>query len=162
MPTRRTKPRDAIDVLKEDHRRVEGLFKEFERTGEREQRRKKKLVRDIVEELSMHVQIEEQLFYPEVQQTAKENELALKSMEEHDLVKVLLQQVATMSPEEDRFHSKLVVLFELVRRHVKDEERTIFPKIRRAMTPVQLRDLGTRLEEGKKAMQSPRDYLSMN
>jgi hemerythrin superfamily protein len=159
---REGRPRDAIAVLKQDHRTIERLFKELERAGEKEQRKKRKLVKQIVEELSTHAQIEEQVFYPEIQGTAKKPELALKAMEEHDLVKILLERLRTMTPEEERFRSKVTLLIQLVREHVKEEERDMFPAIRKALTPVQLRDLGTRLEEGKKAIQSPRDYLSMN
>jgi hemerythrin-like domain-containing protein len=162
VPKAETTPKDAIAVLKHDHQAIERLFKEFERTGEKEQRKKKKLVKQIVQELSGHAQIEEQVFYPEVQSAVEANELALEAMEEHDLVKVLLQQLETMTPEEERFQSKATVLMELVRRHVKKEERDMFPAIRKALTAAQLKDLGTRLVEGKKAMQSPRDYLSMN
>jgi hemerythrin superfamily protein len=154
--------RDAISILKQDHRDIERLFKEFERAGEKEQRKKKKLVKQMVEQLSMHAQIEEQLFYPQLQETAKENELALEAMEEHDLLKVLLDQLQTMTPEEERFQAKVTVLIRSVRDHVEEEEAELFPKMREAMTAIQLRDLGTRMEEGKKAVQSPRDYLRMN
>ena len=154
--------RDAIAILKQDHRDIERVFKEFERAGQKEQRKKKKLVKQMVEQLSMHAQIEEQLFYPQLQEVAKENELALKAMEEHDLLKVLLEQLHTMTPEEQRFQAKVTVLIESVRDHVKEEEAELFPKMREAMTPIQLKDLGTRMEEGRKAIQSPRDYLSMN
>ena len=162
MATKGTRAKDAIAVLKQDHRAIESLFKEFERTGEKEKRRRKKLVKQIVEELSMHAQIEEQVFYPEVLGTAKEKELTHKAQEEHDLIKVLLEQLKTMTPEEERFSSKVSVLIDLVRRHVREEERVMFPKVRKALTTVQLQDLGTRLEEGRKAIQSPRDYLRMN
>jgi hemerythrin superfamily protein len=154
--------RDAIAVLKQDHREIERLFKEFERSGEKEQRKKKRVVKQIIEQLSMHGQLEEQLFYPQLQETAKEKEPALKAMEEHDLIKVLLGQLETMSPEKERFQAKVTVLIESVRSHVKEEEAQLFPKLREALTPIQLKDLGTRLEEGRKAIQSPRDYLSMN
>jgi hemerythrin superfamily protein len=162
VPKNEARPRDAIAVLKQDHQAIERLFQELERAGDKDQRKKKKLVKEIVEELSMHVQIEEQVFYPEVRGTAKETELALKAKEEHDLVKILLGQLRTMTPEEERFQSKVTVLMELVREHVKEEERAMFPVMRKALTAIQLRDLGTRLEEGRKAIQSPRDYLSMN
>lgn len=162
MATKGTGAKDAIAVLRQDHRTIEGLFKEFERTGEKEKRRRKKLVKQAVEELSMHAQIEEQVFYPEVLGTAKEKELTHKAMEEHDLIKVLLEQLKTMTPEEERFSSKVAVLIDLVREHVREEERAMFPKIRKVLTRVQLQDLGVRLEEGKKAIQSPRDYLRLN
>ena len=162
MATKGTPAMDAIAVLKQDHRAIESLFKEFERTGEKEKRRRKKLVKQIVGELSMHAQIEEQVFYPEVLGTAKEKELTHKAMEEHDLIKVLLEQLKPMTPEEERFSSKVSVLIDLARDHIRDEERAMFPKVRKALTRMQLQDLGARLEEGKKAIQSPRDYLRMN
>jgi hemerythrin superfamily protein len=160
---KRTPPRgDAISLLKRDHREIEALFKEFERAGERDRRKKKKLVKQMIEQLSMHGRIEEQLFYPQLRDAAKEKELTLKAVEEHDLIKVLLGQLENMTPEEERFQPKVTVLIESVRDHVKEEEDLLFPKLRDALSPIQLKDLGTRLEEGRKAIQSPRDYLSMN
>jgi len=152
---------DAIQLLRKDHRAVEKLFKDFERTGPKAKHTRKRLVKKMVEELSLHAQLEEQLFYPAVQEATKESDPVLKAMEEHDLVKVLLEQLQTMSPEEDRFDAKVAVLMQNVREHVEEEEREIFPKLREALKRAQLEELGTRLEEGKKAIQSPKDYLKL-
>jgi hemerythrin superfamily protein len=152
---------DAIQLLKQDHRTVESLFKEFERAGEKAHHTKKRLVKKLIKELSLHADLEEQVFYPAVQQGADENELVLKAMEEHDLVKSLLQQLEKMSPEEDRFHPKVTVLIQNVREHMEQEEREIFPKLKEALKLAQLQELGHRLEEGKKAIQSPKDYLRL-
>ena len=86
MATKGTRAKDAIAVLKQDHRAIESLFEEFERTGEKEKRRRKKLVKQIVEELSMHAQIEEQVFYPEVLGTAKEKTYSLSGCPGRDVV----------------------------------------------------------------------------
>ena len=152
---------DALSLLKQDHQAVEGLFKDFERAGEKAKVKKKRIVKKIVKELALHAALEEQLFYPVVQDAAKENELALKAMEQHDVVNALLEQLDSMSPEEDRFKAKVTVLIETVREHVRQEEALMFPKIRKALTPDQRKALGERLEEGKKAMASPKDYLKM-
>jgi hemerythrin superfamily protein len=152
---------DAIQLLRKDHRTVEKLFKDFEKTGAKAKHTRKRLVKKMVEELSLHAQLEEQLFYPAVQEATKESDAVLKAMEEHDLVKVLLQQLQTMSPEEDRFDAKVAVLMQNVREHVEEEEGEIFPKLREALKRAQLEELGTRLEEGKKAIQSPKDYLKL-
>jgi hemerythrin superfamily protein len=152
---------DAIQLLKQDHRAVESLFKEFEQAGEKAQLKKKRLVKKMIEELSLHADLEEQVFYPAVQEAAKENELVLKAMEEHDLVKSLMQQLEKMSPEEDRFQPKVTVLIENVREHVKEEEGEMFPKLKEALKPAQLQELGHRMEEGKKAIQNPKDYLRL-
>jgi len=98
---------------------VESLFKEFERAGEKAHHTKKRLVKKMIKALSLHADLEEQVFYPAVQEAAKEKELVLKAMEEHDLVKSLLQQLEKMSPEEDRFQPKVTVLIQNVREHVK-------------------------------------------
>lgn len=152
---------DAISLLKRDHKKVESLFKEFEQAGKKAKSTRKRIVKKIVKELSLHAALEEQLFYPVVQEAAKANELALRAMEQHELVKVLLGQLDTMSPDEDRFQARVTVLIENVRAHVKEEETQMFPKIRNALTPDQLKRLGERLEEGKKAMGSPKDYLKL-
>ncbi len=152
---------DAIQLLRRDHRTVEKLFKEFERTGPKAKLTKTRLVKKMIKELSLHAQVEEQIFYPAVQEAAGEDDLVLKAMEEHDLVKALLEQLDKMTPEEDRFQAKVYVLIESIRDHVDEEEKEIFPKLKEALKPAQLRNLGTRLEEGKKAIQSPKDYLKL-
>ena len=153
---------DAIQLLRRDHRTAEKLFKEFERTGAKAKLIKKKLVKKIIKELSLHAQVEEHIFYPAVQEAIGEHDLVLKAIEEHDLVKVLLEQLDKMAPDEDRFNPKVTVLIENVRDHVYQEEGEIFPKLKEALKPAQLRDLGTRLEEGKKAIQNPKDYIRLN
>ena len=149
----------ATDLLKRQHREAKGLLKDAEECEEHDER--EELVMDIVSALKLHTAIEEQLFYPAVQEATKESDAVLKAMEEHDLVKVLLQQLQTMSPEEDRFDAKVAVLMQNVREHVEEEEGEIFPKLREALKRAQLEELGTRLEEGKKAIQSPKDYLKL-
>jgi hemerythrin superfamily protein len=152
---------DAIQLLKQDHRTVESLFKEFERAGQKAHHTKRRLVKRMIQELSLHADLEEQVFYPALQGPAKGNELVLKALEEHALLKSLLQQLEKMSPEEERFQPKVTVLIQNVRQHFKEEEGKMFPQLKQALKPAQLRELGHRLEEGRKAIQSPKDYLRM-
>src|SRR6266516_4328163 len=105
---------DAVRLLTQDHRSVEAIFKEFERASAKAHRTKKKLVKNMIEELSLHAQIEEQVFYPAVQEATKDQKLALQAMEEHEVVKTLLKQLEKMEPEEERFEAKVTVLMELV------------------------------------------------
>lgn len=150
---------DATQALKRDHRTIEALFKKFEQSGRSAKRRKKKLVEQIVEELSRHADIEEQVFYPAVRQATGDHELVFEALEEHDLVKPLLEGLQKMEPDEERFEAKVAVLMEAVRHHVKEEEREMLPAIRRALTKDQLEELGQRIVEGKKALKEPEDYL---
>jgi hemerythrin superfamily protein len=140
---------DAITLLREDHRRVEKLFKEFEKAGPRAGKTKAKLVDKIIEELAIHAAIEEQLFYPAVRDA--DEDLVLESLEEHHIVKWVLSELQGMKPSDERFDAKVTVLIENVRHHVKEEQDELFPEVRAALTRKQLVELGEALEVAKKA-----------
>src|SRR6266511_4156089 len=113
-------PMDAISLLKDDHKTVEALFKKFERAGERAHKTKRKIVDQIIAELSVHAAIEEQAFYPTTRTRVKavEDEV-LESLEEHHIVKWTLSELENMDAEDERFDAKVAVLIESVRHHVK-------------------------------------------
>ncbi len=143
---------DAIKVLKDDHKTVEGLFKKFESAGDRAHKTKRKLVDQIISDLSVHAAIEEQVFYPGVRASvSKAEDLVLESLEEHHIVKWTLSELENMDPQDERFDAKVTVLMESVRHHVKEEEKEMFPKVRKAMKAADLKDLGARLEQAKVA-----------
>src|SRR4029077_2529573 len=99
---------DAISMLKADHKTVEQLFKRFESAGPRAHAEKRDIVERVIEALSVHAAIEEQLFYPVARPTVPGTEdLALESLEEHHIVKGVLSELETMSPEDERFDAKV-------------------------------------------------------
>jgi len=113
--------RDAIALLKEDHRKVEKLFKEFEEA--KGDGRKERLARQICLELSVHTAIEEQIFYPACQGTVDED-LLKESYVEHDAAKLLVAEIETGEGESDEyFDSKVKVLQEQIEHHVEEEEK---------------------------------------
>ena len=125
---------DAITLLKNDHKTVEQLFKRFEKAGDRARSEKRRLVERMIEELSMHAAIEEQVFYPVVRATvAGTGDEVLESLEEHHVVKWLLSELEGMDPSNERFGAKVTVLIESVRHHVHDEEHDLFPVVRREL-----------------------------
>jgi hemerythrin superfamily protein len=141
---------DAITLLKNDHRTVEQLFKRFEQAGERAHVQKRQIVDRIIEELSVHAAIEEQVFYPAARATVPDTEdLALESLEEHHVVKWLLSELEAMEPAHERFDAKVTVLIETVRHHVEEEESEFFPKARKELGRNELADLGERLADAK-------------
>jgi len=143
---------DAISMLKEDHKTVEALFKRFEKAGDRAHSEKRAVVDRIIEELSKHAAIEEQLFYPVVRATVPETEdIALESLEEHHIVKWVLSELDKMAPEDERFDAKVTVLIENVRHHVKEEETEFFPVVRDELGRNALGDLGDAMAVAKKA-----------
>jgi len=142
---------DAITLLKNDHRTVEALFKKFEKAGDSAHKTKAKLVEKIIHELAVHAAVEEMAFYPFVKgvnDTLTSD--VLESLEEHHVVKWLLSELDGMDPKDERFDAKVTVLIESVRHHVKEEEREMFPAVRKALSRSDLNDLGDVLERAKK------------
>jgi hemerythrin superfamily protein len=141
---------DAITLLKNDHKTVEQLFKRFEKAGDRAFVEKRALVDRIIEELSKHAAIEEQLFYPVARATVPDtDDIALESLEEHHIVKWVLSELEDMSPEDERFDAKVTVLIENVRHHVDEEESELFPKVRDELGRNALNDLGDTMAKAK-------------
>ncbi len=141
---------DAIVLLKNDHKTVEKLFKQYEKLGDKAFSAKRQVVDQIIEELSVHASIEEQYFYPAVRKETEDIlDVVLEGLEEHHIVKWTLSELTHMSPEEERFDPKVKVLMESVRHHVEEEEDEMFPKVRAAMGRKALQELGDTLEKGK-------------
>jgi hemerythrin superfamily protein len=142
---------DALKLLKQDHEEVEQLFEEFDRVGDRAHKTKEKIVRSLIEDLAKHAAIEEQIFYPAVRELTGEDDAVFEALEEHHVVKWTLSELDGMDPEDERFDAKVAVLKENVLHHAKEEEREMFPKVRKALTPAELRMLGEEMEKAKKA-----------
>ncbi|HKY67010.1 MAG TPA: hemerythrin domain-containing protein [Acidimicrobiales bacterium] len=141
---------DAITMLKDDHRTVEKLFKRFEQAGDRAHVEKRTVVDRIIEELSIHAAVEEQLFYPVTRATVPAVEdVALESLEEHHIVKWVLSELEHMDPEDERFDAKVTVLIENVRHHVEEEEGEYFPEVRSALGRKALGELGEAMATAK-------------
>lgn len=142
---------DAITLLRADHKTVELLFKRFEKAGERAYVEKRQIVDRIIEELSIHAAIEEQVFYPVARATVPDTErISLESLEEHHVVKWLLSELADLDPRHERFDAKVTVLIENVRHHVKEEETEFFPQMRAGLGRKAMAELGAALEAAKK------------
>ncbi|MFI8320506.1 hemerythrin domain-containing protein [Streptomyces sp. NPDC085529] len=153
---------DGIVLLREDHKTVEKLFKEFERAGDDAPRRKRELADDVIRELTAHAWIEEQVFYPAAREAAPDTkDHVLESVEEHHAVLWMLSELVGLDPEDERFDAKMTVLIENVRHHVEEEESDWFPEVRKAMGRKRLVELGERMaEERKNAPDSPLDVPS--
>jgi hemerythrin superfamily protein len=143
---------DAITSLREDHRRVEKLFKQYEKLAKGEgTKAKRQVVDEIIRELSVHAAIEEQVFYPEVRRRVEDAvDTVLEGLEEHHIVKWTLDELQGMSGDEERFDAKVTVLIESVRHHVEEEEGELFPSVREVIKRKELQELGETLEAARK------------
>ncbi|EFC84233.1 hemerythrin domain-containing protein [Parafrankia sp. EUN1f] len=148
---------DAIVLLKEDHKAIKAAFKRFEEAGKNAHATKGRLVDKIIELLTVHTYIENEVMYPEVcgLLPTLEDDI-LESYEEHHVADLLAAELAALSPEAERFDPKAAVLIENVTRHIDEEERELFPRVREALGRKQLSEIGERLLEAKrKAPDSP-------
>jgi hemerythrin superfamily protein len=137
---------DALELLKQDHAKVKELFEQAESVDGREQ---KTIFAQIKTELEIHTQIEESVFYPAMQRYDELKEMVVESLEEHNNVKTLLQEMATLSNSED-FQDKLEELIDNVEHHAEDEEEgKMFPKIRELVSADELQKLGAQLQSAK-------------
>ncbi|MEO6123633.1 MAG: hemerythrin domain-containing protein [Ilumatobacteraceae bacterium] len=142
---------DAITLLRNDHKTVEQLFKRFEKAGDKALVEKRQIIDRVIEELSIHAAIEEQLFYPVVRSTVDGAEdITLESLEEHHIVKWVLSELQSLDPAHERFDAKVTVLIENVRHHVKEEEGDLFPKVRERLGRKTLGELGDAMVEARK------------
>jgi hemerythrin superfamily protein len=141
---------DAIVLLKNDHKTVERLFKQYEKLGDGAKRTKRKVVDQILDELALHATIEEKHFYPEIRRRVEDiDDVVLEGYEEHHVLEMTMAELRVLDPEAENFDAKVTVLIEMVRHHVEEEEQEMFPKVREAMGRTELRDLGETLEQAK-------------
>ena len=152
MATRADK--DACDLLDADHRAVKKMFKEYEElTGSRGRtvgQKKMDLARQICHELTVHAQIEEEIFYPALRAVLKDTDMLAEAEVEHQSAKDLIAQIEAMGEADEMFDAKVKVLGEYIDHHVKEERNEIFVKARasRKLDLVAMREtLETRKEE---------------
>ena len=143
-----TQTQDALALLKEDHRKVEKLFKDYE--SAKGDGRKEKLARQISLELTIHTTIEEEIFYPACKGKVDEDKLK-EAYVEHDAAKLLMAEIEAGSGQsDDYFDAKVQVLGEEIDHHVKEEEDELFPEVRKA--DIDTKALGQQLAERKREL----------
>jgi hemerythrin superfamily protein len=144
---------DAIVLLKNDHKTVERLFKQYEKLGDGAKKTKRKLVDQILDELALHATIEEKHFYPEIRRKVDDvDDIVLEGYEEHHVLEMTMAELRVLDAEAENFDAKVTVLIEMVRHHVDEEEQDMFPKVREAMGRTELKELGETLEQAKVTM----------
>jgi len=142
-------PPDVLALLKADHDLVQGLFDKFDKAQTDKQ--KAALAEQICTELTIHAQIEEEIFYPAVRDAIDEDDLMDEANVEHASVKDLIAQIMESKPGEDQFDAKVTVLGEYVKHHVEEEQSEMFPKVRKA--DLDLKELGSALSARKAELQ---------
>jgi hypothetical protein len=146
------KPDDAVDVLKQDHKRVKELFKDFaELEGASPNTARIALTQDICTELIIHSAVEEELFYPVVRKAINDDDLMNEAEIEHATAKYIIKQLLPVKTDDTHFIAKVTVLREYTKHHINEEENEMFPKIRQAKLDLSM--LTQQLMDRKKALQ---------
>jgi iron-sulfur cluster repair protein YtfE (RIC family) len=141
---------DAIVVLKADHREIKALFAKFDRAGDNATKLKGSLVDSMIELLTVHTYLENEIMYPEVRRLLPDLEDdVLESYEEHHVADLLVMELAGLSPDAERFDAKTTVLIENVSHHIEEEEQDWFPKVRAGLGRKQLAEIGARILAAK-------------
>jgi hemerythrin superfamily protein len=138
---------NALEVLKQDHQKVKGLFQEVKQTTD--QTKRKDLFDKIDTELEIHAHIEEIVFYPAIEEHEQLKDMVTEAREEHEEAKTLLDELEELGTESHDFGSKLQELIEAVEHHVEEEEGEMFPKIQEVFDEDELEQLGQDLESAK-------------
>ena len=140
-------PKDGLQLLTADHRKVEDLFAQFEKASGASA--KEKIVKEICTELKVHSMIEEEIYYPEIRGKVEEADLD-EAYVEHDSAKLLINELEAAEPDEAFYDAKVKVLQELIEHHVEEEEKqrdNLFQQTRAA--DIDLEALGERLAARK-------------
>lgn len=148
---------DALMLLTADHNRVRGLFTRFEAAEESEDiATMTELASKILEELDVHTAIEEQVFYPGVDEADEEiHKVVAEGIEEHHVIKQLASEIETLSPDDETWAAKMKVMIENVEHHAEEEEQELFPEVNKALGSDVLEDLGARMEALKAQLGAP-------
>src|SRR5678815_3972955 len=144
-------PRDAIALLKQDHRTVSALFEEFEKADDEEQ---STIAQRVCQLLTVHAQIEEEILYPQAKEAfggeEESEDLVNEAEVEHGTAKDLIARIEGMSSDDEHFKATVTVLGEYIKHHVKEEEGELFPQLKK--TDLDLKELGSRLADRKFAL----------
>jgi len=143
------KVKDATALLRADHKEVSTLFEEYEKT--KSVKKKKTIVAEVCKALTVHAQIEEEIFYPAFKAALKDKELIPEATVEHQTLKDLIAQIEGIEPDGEIYDAKVKVLSEYVKHHVKEEQDEIFPKAK-ASPKLDLVKLGAQLLQRKEEL----------
>ncbi|HSE58299.1 MAG TPA: hemerythrin domain-containing protein [Nitrospiraceae bacterium] len=119
----------VVELLKEDHEKVKGLFAEYE---EADSDRKQDVAETALQDLEVHAELEEKLIYPAVREAIDDDALMNEAIEEHHLVHVSIKELKKLKPGDAKFDAKFKVLGELVKHHIQEEEGEMLPQAEEA------------------------------
>ena len=143
---------NPFNLLKSDHEKVAGILESIDQTTERAAKGRDELFARLKEELDLHTKIEEEIFYPALEDSKETRDITLEAYEEHSLVKQLLSELEAAPKDTEEWTAKFTVLKENIEHHVEEEEGEMFKKARKVLTDEEAEELGSRMEAAKKKL----------
>ncbi len=140
---------NAFTLLKNDHEKVAGIMTQIEETTERALKGREDLFTRLKQELDLHAMIEEEIFYPALEEADETREVTLEAYEEHRLVKQLLAELEVEPKDTEEWTAKFTVLKENIEHHVEEEEGEMFKNAQKILSEEEVEDLGNRLQAAK-------------
>ncbi len=144
---------DAFTLLQNDHAEVAAMFKQIEATDESAATTRQQIFKQIKQALDIHAHIEETILYPVLKQAAETRDITIEAYEEHQEIKDLLAQVDGMDASGEEWADTLAELQDTVEHHVEEEENEMFVQARDVLSPQQIDELGTRMQQEKQQQQ---------
>ena len=141
---------NATQMIRQDHKKVEGLFKKFEQT--KAAQAKRRLAETAIAELEVHAALEEEIFYPAVKKEVDDGSMVQEALQEHQTVKQLISELKGMEEADEEFESQFSQLVENVQHHVEEEENEMLPKVEES--ELDLNSLGQQMSQRKQEMQN--------
>ena len=139
---------NATQLIRRDHKKVEGLFDKFEETKKADA--KKRIVDQVIQELEVHAKIEEEIFYPAVRKHLGEEDMLEEAKQEHQQVKEIMRELKKLDAEDEQLEEKFSELVEGVKHHVEEEEGEMLPKVEES--DMDLTEIGDEILERKKEL----------
>jgi len=153
---RKSKSNDVISLLKEDHKKVKALLEDMSTGEDSNAEELRELCEQVEHELKVHTEIEEKLVYPIFQSQAEDtedHELFIEAAEEHQIVDLVIEHLKKADPGSPSFHARARVLEDLVRHHIKEEEKEMLPRLRKLVDEQQFEEIGARMLQMKEQLQ---------
>ena len=145
----------VYEVLKNDHAKVRELFAKIDKTTEKGAKQREKLWAQVSSEIELHAELEEQFFYPALEQADETRELTLEAHEEHHYATQILEDIEDVPFDDEVWKAKFAVFMENVEHHAKEEEKELFPKARKVLTRAQAQEIGEQIEAARKGKVVP-------
>lgn len=140
---------NALTLLKEDHDKAKKVMEELAATTERGVKTREEKWTKLLKELTIHENIEEEIFYPALHEHEKLKAIVLEALEEHHLVDDIVEQLKDTPFDDEHWAAKFKVTKENVEHHIEEEEGPMFKAVRQSFSAEELEELGARMEQRK-------------